>query len=116
MSTSASTAAQSGALVVASRAAAKQLIPVAGHLRHSYPRVVQQTIAASGRPLMEAAMDAALGEAVQTLVVLDGEAGRNGVLVAERINGRFRPMKNAAARLELAAIIGRKPSEGVRKR
>ncbi len=105
LATPGSGVAQPSALVIASRIASKQLIAVAGHLRRTHAKVVQQTIAASGRTLRDAAMQAALREGVQTLVVLDGEGAR--VFVAQGAKGRFRPMKSQSALLEdLAAITG----------
>lgn len=116
LSTTPSGASKRDALVVASRAAAKRLIPVAGLLRASHARVIQQTMAASGRHLIEAAMEAGLQEAVQTVVVVDGEAGRDGIMMAQRVNGRFRVTKLTPQLAELAAVSGRRPASVTRKR
>lgn len=102
MSPSASAAAKPAVLVVASGSGVKHLIPVAGHLRRTYMKVIQQTMAASGRTLLDAAKQAGQREGVQKLVVLDGDGGR--VFVADGANGRFREATHTAALEDLSVI------------
>ena len=78
-------AARVDVLVVASRASAKKLISVAGQLRHTRARVVQQAVSASGKDLIDAAAEAGLQAQADTVVVIDaGGATDERVLVIQR--------------------------------
>lgn len=102
-------------LVVASRASAKKGFAVARQLRQSNKRVAQQTISASGKDLTAAALDAGLCEDAHTIVVVDGDSKNEEVMIAQRLNGRFRLNKHAIPIRELVSSLRRKP-EGAKKK
>ncbi len=108
-------AARVDVLVAASRASAKKGFAVARQLRQSNKRVVQQTLSASGSDLIDAAMDAGLREEAHTVVVVDGQAKDDGVMIAQRLNGRFRLNKNLTPIHELTGHM-RRGSEGAKRK
>jgi hypothetical protein len=102
-------------LVVSSRASAKKGFAVARQLRQSSKRVAQQTLSASGKDLIVAAMDAGMSEDAHTLIVVDGSATEE-VVIAQRMNGRFRLNKTGTPIHLLVNRLGRKHEEIKRKR
>lgn len=107
-------AARAGCLVVASRSSAKQGSAVSGLLRQSLGRVVQQTVAASGKGLLNAAMEAADREAAEIVVVVGGEGvASDAVLVGHRVGGRLRLRKRAVPVRDLAAYVGSRSSRAL---
>ncbi|MBI3356907.1 MAG: ATP phosphoribosyltransferase regulatory subunit [Nitrospirae bacterium] len=89
-------------LVVAPRAAAKQLVSVAGQVRQSGHRVVQQILSRSGNSLLAAASEAGLRAQADTIIIIDADGTeRDQVLVLRqrtqpttgRSNGRPRVSK-----------------------
>ncbi len=80
-----SEAARVDVLVVAPRASAKKLISVAGQLRQSSKRVVQQALSASGKDLIDAAAEAGLRVQADTVIVVDADgATSEHVIVIQR--------------------------------
>lgn len=80
-----------GCLVVAPRSSVKQASTAARLLRQSLERVVQQTVDASGKALLNAATDAAEREAAGMVVVVGaGRGASDAVLVGRRVGGRLR--------------------------
>ena len=103
-------------LVVAPRAAAKQLVSVAGQMRQSGNRVVQQILSASGNNLIDAASEAGLRAQADTIIVIDaGGIERGQVLVLRhrtqqttgRSNGRPRVSKKTMSITDLVSQMRR---------
>jgi len=85
LSGTASETARVDALVVAPHASAKQLISLAGQLRQSGKRVVQQVLSASGKNLIDAAAEAGLRVQADTVIVVDtAGAKRDQVFVIQQ--------------------------------
>ena len=103
-------------LVVAPRASAKQLIFVAGQLRQSGKRVVQQILSASGKDLIGTAVEAGLRAQVDTVIVVHADGTRRDqVLVMQqkprqivgRGNGRPRMNRKTMSITDLVARMRR---------
>ena len=71
-------------LVVAPRASAKRLISVAGQLRRSGKRVVQQQLAGSGKSLIAAAAGAGFDMGAETVVVVDADGSAHDEVLVIR--------------------------------
>ena len=111
-------------LVVALRASAKPLISVAGKLRQSGKRVVQQILSTSAKDLIGAAVEAGIRAHADTIIVVDGDgAKRDQVLVIQQEtrqstgsgNGRPRINKKATSITDLIARMRRAPAGTERK-
>jgi ATP phosphoribosyltransferase regulatory subunit len=104
-------------LVVAPGASAKRLIAVAGQLRQSGQRVVQQTLGTSGKALIGAASEAGQAIGAETVVVVDADGtGPDQVLVvrprtsrsAARGNGEIRVSQQPMSLAHLLTRLHRK--------
>ncbi len=82
---------RSDVLVAASRASGARLMSVANQLRRTGVRVVQQTVAASGKDVVAAAVEAGVREEAGIVVVVDVDGAKGDrVLVIQRdIRGRL---------------------------
>ncbi|MGQ0667528.1 MAG: ATP phosphoribosyltransferase regulatory subunit [Nitrospiraceae bacterium] len=112
-------------LVVAAHAAAKQLISVAGQLRQTGKRVVQEAFRASGKALIAAASEAGRTLGANTVVVVDIDGSKHDhVLVlrpgtrrsAERGNGEVRVNSQSLSLTELVARMHRTRAATARAR
>jgi ATP phosphoribosyltransferase regulatory subunit len=106
-------------LVVGLRASAKTLISVAGQLRQSGKRVVQQILSTSAKDLIGAATEAGLRAQTDTIIVVDADgAKRDQVLVIRQEtrqgtgsgNGRPRINKKTTSITDLVARMCRAPA------
>ena len=97
-------------LIVASPAWARKGFAVARRLRQSDQRVMQQIIAASGKKLIAAAEQAGLQEDARLVMIVDGEAQNDHVMVAQRLNGRFRFSRSTTSIDQMARDMKRRPT------
>lgn len=87
-------------LVVAPRAAAKRLMSIAGQLRQSGKRVVQQVVSATGKNMLDVAVGAGLEAQADTVVVVDADgAKREEVLLIQQPAPRSAPRGNGRSRM-----------------
>lgn len=106
LSLSAADARRLDVLVVASRSSTKTAFAVVGQLRQGTRRVRLQTVSAAEQQLLTAAFEEGLREEAQVVVVVNRHAKNDGVVVAERQNGRFQVTKRVVPLHELAARLG----------
>ena len=103
-------------LVVGPRASAKRLISVAGQLRQSGRRVVQQILSASGNDLIGAAAESGLRAQADTVIVVEADGTKSEQVVVIQLgpqgntglgNGRPRMVKKTVSLTDLISRMGR---------
>lgn len=116
LSGKASEAVRVDVLVVAPRTAAEQLVSVAGRIRQSGKRVIQQVVSASGKRLIDAAADAGQGAQAATVIVVGTDEAKPGQVLelhqsirgkVGQTNGRPRIKKKPVAITDLVARMRR---------